>query len=102
MKFDGFDWDKGSIDKCQKHGVLINDIENIFFNTPLIAPDINHSQSEQRFRATGITSKKRHLFIVFTIRKNDKLILIRPISARYMHEKEVKANEKEISRVGNR
>ena len=30
MEFDGFDWDDGNRDKCQKHGVSIGEIERLF------------------------------------------------------------------------
>ncbi len=96
MKFDGFDWDDGNRAKCQKHGVSITEIESLFSGTPLVAPDVLHSSKEQRFRAVGMTIKNRPLFIVFTLRKNGGTLLIRPISARYMHKKEIKAHEKEI------
>jgi len=96
MKFDGFDWDSGNRAKCQKHGVSIAEIESLFLGTPLVAPDVLHSSKEQRFRAVGQTIKKRPLFIVFTLRKNGGTLLLRPISARYMHKKEIKAHEKEI------
>ena len=96
MKFDGFDWDSGNCDKCQKHGVSIAEIESLFLGTPLVAPDILHSSKEQRFRAVGRTNKNRPLFIVFALRKNGGTLLIRPISARYMHTNEIIAHEKEI------
>jgi uncharacterized protein len=35
------------------------------------------------------------VFIVFTIRRKGDELLIRPISARYMHQKEIEAYEKE-------
>jgi uncharacterized protein len=35
------------------------------------------------------------VFIVFTFRRKGDEVLIRPISARYMHRKEVEAYEKE-------
>lgn len=90
MEFDGFDWDSGNKNKCQKHGVSIHEVESLFYGTPMVAPDIKHSDKEQRFRAIGITLKNRYLFTIFTFRKKDGLILIRPISARYMHKKEIK------------
>ena len=96
MKFDGFDWDIGNGAKCKKHGVSIAEIESLFFGSPLVAPDVLHSSKEQRFRAVGRTINQRHLFIVFTLRKNDGTHLIRPINARYMHTKEIQAHEKEI------
>jgi uncharacterized protein len=96
MKFDGFDWDSGNLAKCQKHGVSIVEIESLFSGTPLVAPDVLHSSKEQRFRAVGRTVKNRHMFIIFTLRINGETLLIRPISARYMHKKEIQAHEKEI------
>ena len=97
MKFDGFDWDSGNRAKCQKHGVSIAEIESLFLvGTPLVGPDVLPSSKEQRFRAVGRTIKKRYLFIVFTLRNNGETLLIRPISARYMHTKEINAHEKEI------
>lgn len=53
------------------------------------------THSERRFRAIGYTDKGRGVFIVFTFRKKGDEVLIRPISARYMHKKEVDAYEKE-------
>ncbi len=99
MEFDGFDWDSGNRSKCQKHGVSIPEIESLFYGSPLVGPDIQHSGQEQRLRAVGITRKKRNLFIVFTLRQKGEELLIRPISARYMHKKEVKFHEKEIPKV---
>jgi len=101
MEFDGFDWDSGNRIKCQKHGVSVSEIESLFFGMPLIGPDIKHSGKEQRGRAIGLTAKKRSLFVVFTIRQKDGEILVRPISARYMHKKEVKTHEKEIPKIQN-
>jgi uncharacterized DUF497 family protein len=99
MEFDGFDWDSGNRDKCQKHGVSIAEIESLFAGTPLVGPDVRHSGKETRFRAAGLTAKGRNLFVVFTVRQKGKELLIRPISARYMHRKEIKAHEKEISEI---
>jgi uncharacterized DUF497 family protein len=99
MEFDGFEWDDGNRSKCQKHGASIAEIESLFYGAPLVGPDIQHSDQEQRLRAVGITAKKRNLFVVFTLRQKDEELLIRPISARYMHKKEVKAHEKEIPKI---
>ncbi len=99
MIFDGFDWDSGNRSKCLKHGVLVAEIESLFDENILVAPDVTHSSNEQRFRAVGITFEGRYLFIIFTMRQQNKMRLIRPISARYMHKKEVKAHEKEISKI---
>lgn len=89
----GFDWDVANIEKCCKHGVSIAQIESVFHHNPLIAPDIKHSKTEKRFIAIGL-SQKRPMFVAFTLRNKDNYQIIRPISARFMHEKEVKAYEK--------
>ncbi len=94
MQIDGFDWDKGNIKKCQKHGLKLKEIESVFKNSPSVLPDIKHSDSEERFLAIGITKKKRHVFIAFTLRIKNNAKLIRPISARYMHKKEIEHYKK--------
>jgi uncharacterized protein len=89
MKFDGFDWDSGNIEKCAKHGVSRNEIEAIFLNGPKIAPDIAHSGQENRLIAIGRSIvNKKPVFVAFTLRTFDELTLVRPISARPMHAKE--------------
>ena len=60
-----------------------------------ILPDAAHSQGERRFRAIGRTDEGRGVFIVFTLRRKGDELLIRPISARYMHKKEIDDYEKE-------
>ena len=96
MELDGFDWDDANRAKCQKHGVSIGEIEHLFERTVLIGPDVVHSSAEQRFRAIGVTHTGRHVFLVFTWRIKDGRRFLRPISARYMHRKEVASHEKEI------
>lgn len=91
----GFDWDKGNRAKCEKHGLSISVIEDLFARPLAILPDPSHSESERRFRAIGRTEKGRGVFIVFTLRRKGDEVRIRPISARYMHKKETEAYEKE-------
>ncbi len=87
-----FGWDKGNIDKNYKrHGVRTKEAEEIFVSDELyVLPDIRHSLKEKRLIALGKTQKGKHLFVVFTIRRN----VIRIISARRMHKKEVLKYEK--------
>lgn len=90
MKFDGFDWDVGNLDKCAKHGVTREEIEAVFLNTPRIAPDIAHSQEEDRMIAIGLSCvTNKPIFVAFTLREDNITILVRPISARPMHAKEI-------------
>jgi len=49
----------------------------------------------ERLRAIGKTDAGRHVFLVFTIRKRSGKSCIRPVSARYMHRKEIACYEKE-------
>ncbi len=82
-----FDWDSGNLEKnWLKHGVSPLECEQVFFNQPLIAPDVKHSQSEERFFALGRTDLDRYLFLSFTMRGQK----IRIISARDMSRKERK------------
>ena len=95
MQANGFDWDKGNREKCGKHGLSTAVIESLFSRPLAILPDMAHSESERRFRAIGRTEKGRGVFLVFTLRRKGDELLIRPISARYMHKKEIDAYEKE-------
>ena len=95
VQANGFDWDKGNRGKCEKHGLSTSVIENLFTRPLAILPDAAHSQRERRFCAIGRTDKGRGVFIVFTLRRKGDELLIRPISARYMHKKEIDAYEKE-------
>ena len=87
------------MEKCQKHGVSIEIDEAAFLNGIVILPDEIHSQEEKRYRALGKTKNGRTVFVVFTLRKHENETLIRPISARYMHQKEVASYEKEDSNI---
>ena len=91
----GFAWNAGNLAKCQQHGVSVEEIEALFDAPLLIVPDAAHSKTEARSWAIGKSSAGRMIFIVFTIRLKKGRRLIRPISARYMHAKEVISYEKE-------
>ncbi len=92
---EGFDWDSGNRSKCRSHGLTPSQIEEFFKQKIYIAPDYKHSQKETRYLAAGQSKKGRPMFVVFTLRENVEGLLIRPISARYMHEKEAKKYEEE-------
>jgi uncharacterized protein len=95
LRVNGFDWDDGNRAKCQKHGVSITQIEALFEHNPRIAPDPKHSADEDRLIAVGRTSTGRPVFVAFTIRTKNRRRLIRPVTARYMHAREIAAYEKE-------
>jgi hypothetical protein len=94
MEFVGFEWDDHNRAKCQKHGIPIDAIEAAFQRGMMVLPDEAHSGTEQRFRAIGRDKAGRALFVVFTLREQGTDRFIRPISARYMHKKEVEHYEK--------
>ena len=97
LRVSGFDWDEGNRGKCQKHGLSTKQIEALFADAPRIAPDPKHSAAEDRLIAVGRTKAGRPVFVAFTLRTKDKSRLIRPVTARYMHAKEMEAYEKESS-----
>jgi uncharacterized protein len=89
----GFDWDGGNLEKCRAHGVEIADIEAMFRQPLWVIPDPAHSRGEDRLRAIDTDRRGRHIFAVFTLRQRQGETLIRPISARYMHKKEIRHYE---------
>jgi uncharacterized DUF497 family protein len=82
----GFDRDEGSARKNDKHGVSAAAAEQVFFNRPLLAPDLKHSHREQRYHALGQDNTGRRRHRTFTLREGGSKI--RVISARDMHRKE--------------
>lgn len=90
MEIASFDWDSGNWPKCGKHGVSREEIERLFLEGQArVAPDVKHTvPSETRHIAAGCVDG-RAMFVAFTLRADR----IRPISARYMHEKEAKSYE---------
>jgi len=82
----GFNWDDGNIYKNEKkHGLKRQEIEEVFFNEPLlIKEDFKHSLNEERCFALGITNNGKRVYVVFTKRGE----FIRVISARLMNKKE--------------
>jgi len=98
----GFDWDEGNRGKCQRHGVSIEALEEVFRGEVSVFPDPAHSAGETRFKGIGRTGEGRHALVVFTLRERAGKMLIRPISARYMHRKEVEHYEREAAHAGQR
>jgi len=91
----GFEWDRGNRDKCQKHGMSIDDVEAMFAKPVVILPDKENPAAERRLKAIGTTPSGRRAFVVFTWRaERGGGALLRPISARFMHRKEAENYEK--------
>lgn len=93
LAIDGFDWDAGNWPICGKHGVSRDEIEDCFTRSVMVAPDPYPVTVERRFNAVGSNRDGRKVFIVFTLRQTSRGRLIRPISARYMHRREVQRYE---------
>ena len=98
MRIDGFDWDAGNWPKCAKHGVSRAEIEFAFNRGLIVFDDPSSTSAEPRYRGIGQTQQGRSLFVVFCHRRRNGRLLARPISARYMHEREVRHYE----RLGNK
>jgi uncharacterized protein len=90
----GFDRDEGNWPKCGQHGVPKAEIEHVLRNSPFVLPDRYPQDKETRFDAVGQNADGRHVFVVFTLRSRAGQRLIRPISARYMHRKEIENYER--------
>ena len=56
-------------------------------------PDLKHSANEDRYIAVGRDTDGRPVFVAFTVRERNGERLIRPVSARFMHGKEIEGYE---------
>ncbi len=102
MTVAGFEWDEGNRRKCRKHGVSREEYRSDVPSTAVGLSQPRTLPHEERFKAIGKSQEGRNILIVFTIRQWQESRLIRPISARYMHRKEVEHYEKEIARSQKR
>jgi hypothetical protein len=84
----GFQWDDGNWPKCAKHGVSKDEIEHVLRGEAMVRPD-RTGRGEPRFNAISRNAAGRYLFIAFAIRNVEGRPMIRRISARYMHQKEI-------------
>ena len=91
----GFDWDEGNWPKCGKHGVSKAEIEHVLRGSLFVLPDRYPQDKETRFDAVGQNADGRYVFVVFTLRNKAGQRLIRPMSARYMHRKEIENYERQ-------
>ena len=90
-----FDWDAGNRTKCQKHGVTLEQIEDVLRGSIRVFPDPAHSAAEVRRLGIGRTGG-RYVLVAFTLRVTAGERFIRPISARFMHAKEIKHYESQV------
>lgn len=94
----GFDWDKGNEEKCQKHGLTLDEIESVFEFEINVSANYRHDTDEARYQAVGMTPVGRYVFLIFCVRERTDGNFIRVISARYMHQKEVDQYEQQIKK----
>lgn len=87
MRVSGVEWDDGNWPKCGKHGLSREIIEFVLAHAK-VAPDPRHSDVEDRFVAVGQDPDGRPAFVGFTYRRAGDHLVMRPITARYMHRKE--------------
>ncbi len=99
MVIAGVDWDEGNWPKCGKHGVSREEIEQVLLATPAVTSDPH--QNEPCMRAIGKTNAGRYVFLVFMLRKREAKTRLRPISARYTHQKEIDSYESQIQAHAN-
>lgn len=83
----GIEWDAGNWPKCRKHGVSRADIEHALRHLTFRIPDPD--RGEPRFRTAARAPDGRPVFIVYTHRVRSGETWLRPVSARYMHGKEI-------------
>lgn len=93
MKITVFDWDAGNWPKCGKHGVSREEIEAVLLGAPAVMPDPH--PDEPRMRAIGKTPAGRYVFLIFMLRRVGEQSVLRPISARFMHQKEIAHYERQ-------
>ncbi|MFE3836472.1 BrnT family toxin [Pseudogemmobacter sonorensis] len=92
MKISGIEWDDGNWPKCGKHGLSQAEIEHALQHMTFNIPDPN--PAEPRLRTAARTQDGRPVFIVYMHREREDGTYLRPISARYMHRKEIEHYER--------
>ena len=65
-----------------------------------VFPDSAHSASEARYLGIGRLASGRYVLVAFTYREIEKRRFIRPISARFMHTKEINHYEAQSQESG--
>ncbi len=96
-----FEWDAGNSTKnVLKHGVLQNEVEEVFkLGSALpIGIQVRPVIPEERLAIVGPTFENRMLIVVFTLRAGK----IRPISVRPAHKKEKTQYEAILRKIAER
>ena len=96
-----FEWDRGNSSKSiLKHGVLQNEVEEVFTlgQALPIGVQVRPVVPEERLAIVGPTFANRMLIVVFTLRNGR----IRPISVRPAHKKEKGQYETILRKIAER
>jgi uncharacterized DUF497 family protein len=86
-----FEWDEDKAESNRrKHKVTFDEAQTVFLDKfSITVPDVEHSQTEARFRIAGISDMKRLLVVSFTERGER----MRLISARKARRSEIRDYE---------
>lgn len=78
-----------------------DEIESLFSSDNFfVGYDVKHSLREERYLAIGPSIvKDRYIFVAFTLRRISDELALRPITARYMHQKEIKKYEEAFAKA---
>ena len=68
-KLRGFDWDDANADHIWRHGVTVNEVEEVARRSRIAIVPAATVKREHRWRLLGTTSAGRYLAIVFTVRR---------------------------------
>lgn len=80
MRIDGFDWDEDNEWKPLAHGVVLDEVEEVFLNGPHI-----RRGREGRYLAYGLSDEGRLLLVVFEYVTST---VVRPVTARPLNDRE--------------
>ena len=89
-----FSWDAGkALKNYEKHGVPFEEASTVFGDPDgLDWEDLEHADRERRWRRLGLSTERRVLLVVYTLRRlENDAETIRIISARQASRKERKA-----------
>jgi uncharacterized DUF497 family protein len=73
-----FEWDEANVEHIARHGVVPDEVEEVFSDHRRIAVPARDQGGEPRFALVGGTEDGRVLFVVYTIRRD----VIRVVTAR--------------------
>lgn len=89
-----FSWDaRKALTNLEKHGISFEEAATVFADAQALEwEDLDHAETERRFKRLGLSVRKRVLILVYTLRRmKDGKETIRIISARRASRKERKA-----------